>query len=128
MNQPAHPLRFSFLLLAAVTILGGLLGGGCRKPKPAAGEVATPPPVSPTKLDPAPAPPVVTPERSAAIQSVNLAPLREGITKYQQQFKQNPYTLADLVQAGILKKLPPLPAGTYIQYDRTTASVKVVAQ
>lgn len=113
-------------------LLGGLLGGGCRKPKPVAGEGAVPPPTSSTTPDPgsapAPAAPVVTPERSAAIQSVNLAPLREGISKYQQQFKQNPYTLADLVQAGILKQLPPLPPGTYIQYDRTTASVKVVAQ
>jgi hypothetical protein len=103
------PLGRSWLV--AGLVVAAAVTGGCRKPKPVA--------------DP---PAVVTPALAAEIQSVNLTPLREAIKKYQQQFKQNPYTLADLVQAGLMKQMPPTPPGTYLQYDRTTATVKVLAQ
>jgi hypothetical protein len=116
--------------LAASLFVVAVLSGGCRKPKPVAEGAEAAPMTSSVKPDPGPErpPPVVTPAQATAIQAVDLTPLREAIKKYQQQFKQNPYTLADLVHAGLMKRLPPLPPGTYIQYDRTTAAVKVVAQ
>lgn len=123
-------LRLGRSWLVAGLVVVGVLTGGCRKPKPVAEGAEAAPVTSPVKPDPGPErpPPVVTPAQATAIQAVDLTPLREAIKKYQQQFKQNPYTLADLVHAGLMKRLPPLPPGTYIQYDRTTAAVKVMAQ
>ena len=122
------PLGRSWLV--AGLVVAAAVTGGCRKPKPVADGAEAAPTTSAVKPDPGPErpPPVVTPAQATAIQAVDLTPLREAIKKYQQQFKQNPYTLADLVHAGLMKRLPALPPGTYIQYDRTTAAVKVMAQ
>lgn len=122
------PLGRSWLV--AGLVVAAAITGGCRKPKPPVDGAEGVPATPAVKPDPGPAlpPPVVTPALAAEIQSVNLTPLRKAIKKYQQQFKQNPYTLADLVQAGLMKQMPPTPPGTYIQYDRTTATVKVLAQ
>lgn len=141
-SRPAAPrqqtmlmLVFRRLLLGRSWLVAGLVvvgvwTGGCRKPKPVAEGAEGVPVTSTVKPDPGPVrpPPVVTPEQAAAIQAVNLTPLRDAIKKYQQQFKQNPYTLADLVHGGLMKQMPPIPPGTYIHYDRTTAAVKVMAQ
>ncbi len=118
------------LLLILCLTASGWLSSGCRKRTPVNPGAESGPvlvPVPPPDDSPPPSP-VVTPERAAVIQSVNLVPLRAAILKYQQQFKQNPYTLPDLQRTGLIKQLPPLPPGTYIQYDRSTATVKVVAQ
>lgn len=149
MHAPAHPqpssarprqravlatmfrqLPLGRLWLVVGLVLAAALTGGCRKPKPPVDGAEAAPTTSAAKPDAGPErpPAVVTPALAAEIQSVNLTPLREAIKKYQQQFKQNPYTLADLVQAGLMKQMPPTPPGTYLQYDRTTATVKVMAQ
>lgn len=62
---------------------------------------------------------------AAALPSVDLTPVRDAIAKYQQQFKQKPFGLPDLIRSGVLKELPPVPPGARILYDREKGTVSL---
>ncbi|NBV23047.1 MAG: hypothetical protein EBS05_14160 [Proteobacteria bacterium] len=76
------------------------------------------------------APPAVAkvppPASAAVLKDVDLTPVREAIAKYQEQFKQKPLGLPDLIRSGLLKQLPAVPPGARIVYDPQKATVSVV--
>lgn len=108
-----------------------LVGVSCRKRTSSQAEPSAPPPKNAASAEsPAPAasatkqPP---PASSAALQSVDLTPVRDAVAKYEQQFKQKPFGLPDLIRSGLLKELPKLPPGARIQYNREKGTVTVEA-
>jgi hypothetical protein len=123
---------FHLQSVGPLLILGVLLpGSGCRKrsspqpepptpPSKAAASAESPAPVASTTKQPPPA-------SSAALQSVDLTPVRDAVAKYEQQFKQKPFGLPDLIRSGLLKELPKLPPGARIQYNREKGTVTVEA-
>lgn len=134
-------------ILLYLAILSGIPAGfsGCRKSAPpvAPPVVAKPPPQGtkeaplvgqqptpqpdpvnqPAQVPVAP-PPAVLP--SPAEQAAILAPVSVALESFQKVKNKVPNNLNEVVAAGFLKNLPPVPVGTKIYYDPITVTVSIV--
>lgn len=96
-------------------LLGLSLGSACKKHPAASPPVTTPDTATTSKGPP------LSPAQEAAL----VAPITAALDTYQRQKNKVPSDLNELVTAGILQSLPPLPPGKKFYYDYITVTVSV---
>src|ERR1017187_9435060 len=109
--------------------VGVLCLAGCHKK----GESASSSPNQTAPAAASPAAPANAVARSTAAPAVvvaapDLSPLTQALHIYIFQHKTMPKTFADLVAAGYIKKMPPLPPGKKLEISSTTAQIIMVDQ
>jgi hypothetical protein len=124
-------MKKSFLLSLVMT---GLVFAGCgggddgalpAAPSAPAGDVS----IGGATPQPGPAPAAIPGQTSepAPAQAIEpqLAPLQSAIQTFEQQNKRMPLTVQEMVDAGVLKSVPPPPAGKLYYIDQATKQVKM---
>lgn len=66
--------------------------------------------------------------QQSAVKTVDIASITQAIQMFEANEGRHPKSLDELVEKGMLKKIPTAPNGKKIVYDATTGTVKIVAQ